>query len=328
MKKVLALVLALILMLGAVSFTAADEEKWVPEKAVTVIVPWAAGGSADIFWRLIAAYIEPYLGTAMVIDNQGGGSTIPGTQAIADAEPDGYTIGMNWNAAFLMRPILLPDDVTYKIDDFSFIIGTAIQDLVIAVRADSPFQTINELIEYAHANPGELIYTAGQTTGGQYLLGEWLKAETGSDIICLPCSGGAEAVTFLRGGQSDFSISQPSECKSAIEAGELRYLCSLGDVRPAQLQDIPCMTECMPELAGKVFVPYTMILMGPAGLDQKVIDTIHDAVKAVLEDPAFQAQAADMGIVLHYENGEEYYDELMTYKPLFDELVPKYMLGQ
>ena len=327
MKKLVALFLVLVLALGATS-AALAEEKWVPQKAVTVIVPWAAGGSADIFWRLIAAYIEPYLGTAMVIDNQGGGSTIPGTQAIADAEPDGYTVGMNWNAAFLIRPLVLPEDVTYTIEDFSYIIGTAIQDLVIVVRADSPFQTINELIAYALEHPGELIYTAGQTTGGQYLLGEWLKAETGADIINLPTSGGAEAITFLRGGQSDFAIGQPSESFSAVEAGELRYLCSLGDVRPAQLPDVPCLTESMPELAGKVFVPYTMILMGPAGLEQNVIDTIHDAVKAVLDDPAFQAQAKDMGIVLRYIDGASWLEETMSYMDLFKEIVPKYMLGQ
>jgi len=163
---------------------------------------------------------------------------------------------------------------------------------------------------------------------GQYLLGEWLKAETGADIINLPTSGGAEAMTFLRGGQSDFAIGQPSECAAAVEAGELRILCSLGDTRPAQLPDIPCLTEAMPELAGKVFVPYTMILMGPDGMPANAITKIHDAVKSVLEDEEFKAKAKEMGIVLRYIDGKAWLEETLGYMPLFQELVPKYMLGQ
>lgn len=326
MKKVLAILLALAMILSfAACGTKKEEQKAeevkdvYPSKSLTCIVPWAAGGSSDVSVRLIASVIPGYLGQGIVVDNQPGGSAIPGTQAMADAEPDGYHIGMNTNASFILRPLLT--EVTYKMDDFTFICGFANQRTVIAVPADSPFQTINDLIDYAKANPGKLKFAGSNVASGQHLVGAYLAKEIGSEFVHYPTSGGAESVTVLLGHNADFGIFQAGEGLSAYKGGQIRYLCLMDDTKSTTTPDVPLIGECIPELA-KCFVPYSSVLVCPKDVPADIVAKLREAMQGVCKDEAFLKLCSNNGIEVQYTDGDDWKAQQVALYSLFEELVP------
>ena len=140
-----------------------------PEKAIKMIIPYSAGGASDMGGRVIASCLPTYLpGATIVVENQAGGAAVPGTLAMATADPDGYTIGYNWYASYTLRPQIM--ETGYTMDDYKFICGITTQMNTLYVTADSPFQTFEDLISYMKEHPGELNYTCGAAGSFQQLI--------------------------------------------------------------------------------------------------------------------------------------------------------------
>jgi len=213
-----------------------------PQRPVKIIVPYAAGGGTDVFSRLLAAQIERELGQALIIENRAGGASVIGTQAVASAEPDGYTIGMV-DSAFVTNPGLLKDRLPYDTrKDFVPVSLLSRTQLVLCVHPSSPFKTAPELIAFAKANPGKLTFASAGVGTGIHLAGEQFRQVAGIEIVIVPYRGGAPALADFLAGKVDFTFGAVPTIREHILGGKARGL-GVTRGRAPQLPDIPSMEE-------------------------------------------------------------------------------------
>lgn len=267
--------------------------------------------------RLVASFIAKYLGQTMVVVNKPGGGAVPGTTEIGRAKPDGYTVGMNWYASYVLRPHIL--EVPYKINDYEFILGFLRQRNAIAVRADSPFKTLEDLIKYAKENPNKLTFSGCPTASWQHLAGMDFNQKAGIETLFVPNDGGRPSVVALMGGHLDYIVGQPAEFKGELDAKKIRVLAVLEKKRIPMLPDVPTAIE----LGYKVAHPHMAILVAPKGIPADRIKKIHDAYKAVLQDQEFLKIAAKSGLEVEYMSGAEVKEEIDELNALYKDLVPK-----
>lgn len=314
----LSLVLALSVLLTGCSpkaSTPAKEE--YPTKPLQNIVAWAAGGSSDLSQRAVANVFQKYFGQTMVIVNKAGGAAVPGTAEIAKSKPDGYTIGMNWYASFILRPYLL--DVPYKIDDFTYILGMVRQRNAIAVRADSPFKTLQDLVEYAKQNPNKLKFSGSPTASMQHLIGMDFNNTVGIQTQFVPYDGGRPSAIALLGGHIDYIVGQPTEFAAELRSGQIRCLAAIEQTRIPDFPDVPTAIE----LGYNIAHPHMMVIVGPKGMPADRVKKIHDAYKAALADPEFLKTCKDMGLEVEYKSGEDVKKEILELNAKYKELIPK-----
>lgn len=314
----LAVVLLLSVMLAGCSqqkAAAPPKDEAYPTKPLQNIVSWAAGGSSDMSQRMVASFIGKYFGQSMVIINKSGGAAVPGTVEISKSPKDGYTIGMNWYASFVLRPYLL--DVPYKMDDFTFILGMARQRNTIAVKADSPFKTLQDLVDYAKKNPKKLKFSGSPTASWQHLAGMDFNRKAGIETQFVPFDGGRPSAIALLGGHIDYIVGQPMEFAGELKEGSIRCLAALETTRIPDFPSVPTATE----LGFPVAHPHMMIIVGPAGMPPDRVKKIHDAYKAVLEDKDFLKIAKDMGLEIEYKSGEAIKKEMQELAPIYQKLV-------
>ena len=195
-----------------------------PQRAIKLIVPYAPGGGTDVFSRLLASQIERELGQTVVIDNRAGGASVIGTQAVATAQPDGYTIGMV-DSAFVTNPGLLKDKLPYDTrKDFVPVSLLSRTQLVLCVHPSSPFKTAKELVDHAKANPGKLTFASAGIGTGIHLAGEQFRQVAGIGIVIIPYRGGAPALSDFLYGKIDFTFGAVPTIKPHIEGGKARGL--------------------------------------------------------------------------------------------------------
>ncbi len=320
-KGSLVLALVMVLSSAAAAFAAPAKDNF-PNKPIVNIVSWAAGGTTDIGQRLVASILPKYLGQTMVIENQAGGAAVPGTTAIAKAKADGYTIGVNWNASFTLRPAILK--VPYKADDYVFIIGMLNQWNVLAVRADSPFKTLDDLIKYAKANPGKLNYSGGGGSASyQQMLAAVLAKQAKFEAEMVSYDGSRPAVIALLGGNLDFVVAEPGNMMGEIKSGQVRVLCNFENRRLEILPDVPSLKE----LGYDVYFPQSQIIIGPKGIPADRVKILHDAFKKTFEDPEFLRLAKNAGLEIQYKSGEEVKkdieDTIKKLTPILKEIFPQ-----
>jgi tripartite-type tricarboxylate transporter receptor subunit TctC len=213
-----------------------------PQRPVKIIVPYAAGGGTDVFSRLLAAQIERELGQTLIIENRAGGASVIGTQAVANAEPDGYTIGMV-DSAFVTNPGLLKDRLPYDTrKDFVPVSLLSRTQLVLCVHPSSPFKTAPDLIAFAKANPGKLTFASAGIGTGIHLAGEQFRQVAGIEIVIVPYRGGAPALADFLAGKVDFTFGAVPTIREHIVGGKARGL-GVTRGRAPQLPDIPSMEE-------------------------------------------------------------------------------------
>lgn len=313
------LVMSLSLILTGCSQQKAETPKneAYPTKPITNIVSWAAGGSSDMSQRMVLSFFGKYFGQGMVIVNKAGGAAVPGTVEISKSPKDGYTIGMNWYASFVLRPYLL--DVPYKMEDYTYILGMARQRNTIAVKADSPFKTLKDLVDYAKQNPKKLKFSGSPTASWQHLAGMDFNQKAGIETQFVPYDGGRPSAIALLGGHIDYIVGQPAEFSAELKDGSIRCLAALESTRIPDFPNVPTATE----LGYPVAHPHMMIIVGPAGIPADRVKKIHDAYKAVLADPEFLKLAKNMGLEIEYKSGEDVKKEMTALAPIYKELVSK-----
>jgi tripartite-type tricarboxylate transporter receptor subunit TctC len=276
-----------------------------PTKPIKLIVSWSAGGAPDVAARLLGSMVNKYLGQPFVIENQPGGAAVPGTAATADADPDGYTIGINWGASWTLRPFLL--DVPYTLDDFEMVIGLWPSDYILMVKSDSPFQTLDDLVAYAKEHPGELNWAGSNTASYMQLTGEYFLNQAGIECEFIPYEGSRPATVALLGDFVDFNVGEPASATAEYAAGDLRYLCAFTNERLEEFPDVPTAKE----LGYDVYLPHTQMICAPDGVPADRIQKLHDAIKATLEDEDFQKLATNAGLRIEYKPGDVVYQEIV-----------------
>jgi tripartite-type tricarboxylate transporter receptor subunit TctC len=275
-----------------------------PERPITLVVPWAAGGGTDATARIIAKIMEPELGVPVNVVNRTGGSGVVGHSAVATAAPDGYTIGlitfeigaMHWQGL---------TELSWK--DYTPIALMNEDPAGVIVRADSPYKTAKELLDAIKAAPKGKFKASGTAQGGSWhiALGGMLVAAglPADHVQWVPSTGAATALQDMVAGGVDFVTCSVPEAKALIDAGKVRALALMGKKRNATFPDVPTLEEA----TGIDFqLGAWRGLAGPKGLPKEVTEKLVPLAKKVYDSQEFQDFMASRGFAVVYAGPEEF----------------------
>ncbi|ETF01670.1 ABC transporter substrate-binding protein [Advenella kashmirensis W13003] len=273
-----------------------------PEGPVTWVVPYPAGGGTDVIARTVASSLEKKLGQTIVIENKPGGGTAIGASAISRAKPDGYMVGTADSGTLAFNPSLYKQ-LTYDPSKFTYIGGLARFPLVLAVPANSPYKTVNELIEAAKKTPGKLSASSAGAGSPHHLALERFKQLTKTDIVHVPYKGAAPALQDLIGGQVDLMFGDLGSSLPNIKAGKVRVLAVTVPERLPLLPDVPTMAQ---EGVGD-FVAYAWQgLVGPAGMPEDVVKKLDKDLKDTLESDEVRKKVEGLGVEIMPMSGPDF----------------------
>lgn len=291
MKRILGLAAGLAL-------AAAAQAQQFPSKPVTLIVPWPAGGSTDIYFRKLGEITARHLGQPLVVENRPGGSGMNGPATMArTARPDGYTISQLAISAFRVPHMQKVDWDPIK--DFTYIIGLAGYTFGVVVKSDSPFKTFNDLVAYARANPGKLSYATPGTGTSLHLAMEEIAAKAGVQFLHIPFKGYADGATALMGGHVMVQVDSTGWARH-VDAGTQRLLATLGDKRTRW--NAPTVKELGVDTVSNS--PFGLV--GPKGMPRETVKVLHDAFRKSLDDPEYLKVLAQLDQPGWYMSSEDY----------------------
>ncbi len=272
-----------------------------PSKPLKIVVPFGAGGVADLTARTVAAKLAESLGQAVVIDNKPGAGGVVAGDTVAKAEPDGHTLLLMSNGTAVSAGLFksLPFDTVRDFAPIS-ILGTF--DIAIITPADSKFKTLGELLAYARANPGKLNLGSINIGSTQNLAAELFKTTSGADMQIVPFNGTPAVITALRGGQIDAALEILGPVLPQINAKALRALAVTGDKRAAVLPDVPTAKES--GLPGFVASSWNA-LAAPAKTPKDVIARLNKEVAAVLNNPDIKKKLHDLNVEANPSSPEQ-----------------------
>ncbi|WP_233238241.1 tripartite tricarboxylate transporter substrate binding protein [Bordetella sp. LUAb4] len=270
---------ALLALAGASLLAGAPARADYPERPIRLIVPYVAGGAADITARVVAQKMSMDLGVALVVENKPGANGMIGTDMVVKAAPDGYTLLLDASGPLVVNPSLYKSTPYDPLKDLAPISQLTSYQYVLVVPAKSPIRGVDELVREAKAHPGQVTYGSAGIGSGGHLAGELLGVMTGTKLTHAPYKGNAQALTDVLGGQLTFTFDTVVTSVPHIRGGRLRGYAVSGPKRAGVLPDLPTMEE----LGYKDFnVTQFQGLLAPAGTDPRIIARLHDAaVKAV-----------------------------------------------
>jgi tripartite-type tricarboxylate transporter receptor subunit TctC len=263
-------------------FAAAACAQNFPERPVTLIVPWPAGGSTDVALRALAETTSRHLGQRMVVETRAGASGTIGPAWMArNGRPDGYVVSQIPITVFRL-PHMTKTDFD-PVTDFTWIIHLTGYTFGVVVRADSPLKTWQDLIAYARAHPGQLSYGTPGNGTSLHITMEEIAAREGVKFLHVPFKGNADATTALLGGHI-MASADATGWGELVDAGKLRMLVTWGAQRTKRWPYVPTLKELGYGIVS--ISPYG--IAGPKGMDPKVVKVLHDAFRKGMEEPAFQ----------------------------------------
>jgi len=283
------LVLLSLLTAGLHSVGTAAEPAW-PSKPIRMLIPLAAGGATDQAARTMAAELSKILGQQVVAENVTGASGAIALQRLANADPDGYTLGATANSLHTVAPHTssLPYDA---MRDFSLIGTYASFEYALVTAADSPFTSVADLLDRARQSPGLVTYGSSGVGTGNHLAGALLGQLAGVEFNAIPYRGGSPAMVDVLAGRTDFMFDVLGASVPLIKGGKSKALGTSGKERSRALPDVPTIAETVPDYeSGGWFA-----LIGPRGLPDEIIDKLNGALNQVLQTPDYRQRLADMG---------------------------------
>ena len=292
-----------VALAASAGLAAAQECDWKPERAVTYIVPWGAGGGTDANSRMLASHLEQRWGQPFNVVNRTGGNGVTGHSAIATAEPDGYTVGAATVEIATMHWVGLTDMTHEDITPIALI--DIVPASVLVKADDTRFETLQALLDHAEANPGELT-ASGTAQGGIWhlALAGMLNAEglAPDAIRWIPSQGAAPAMQELMAGGVDVATPALSEGKALIEQGELRALGYMHDQPMAALPDVPTTAEALD--SGWTLAAWITI-SGPDDLPEEIACAYAEAVEEIVESEEWAEFKASRGSEVVYMGPDE-----------------------
>lgn len=275
-----------------------------PERAIKLIVPFAAGGGTDLVARVIGGAMTNELHQTVIIENKPGGSTIIGTDALAKSAPDGYTLVMA-TFAHAVNPSL-KKKLPYNQDkDFAPVCLIGISPNVLVVSAASPYQSVKELLEAVKANPGKFSYASQGSGTSAHLAGELFASLTGAKLLHVPYKGAAPALTDLMGRQVDMMFATASAVGNLIEAGKLRALA----VTTTDRSTSPVLAK-VPTIAENGVPGYSAGswygVFAPAGTPEEIIAQLNAAITKGALSSSFKNQVESEGLVIKTGTPEDF----------------------
>jgi tripartite-type tricarboxylate transporter receptor subunit TctC len=261
-----------------------------PTRPVKIIVPVPPGGALDINARLIGQWLSDHMGQPFVIENRPGAGTNLGVEAVARAQPDGYTL------------LLIPQSVTTNATLYQHLSFDFIRDivpismisslpLVMLVNLDNPAKTVPEFIAWAKANPSKVNMASGGTGSASHIGGEFFKTMTGVDMLHVPYKGGAPATTDLMGGTIQVYFSPLPESIGVVKGGKVRAIAVTTAKRVASLPDVPTIGESIPGFE----ISTWQGIGAPKNTPTEIVAALNREINAGLADPTVKARILELG---------------------------------
>ena len=304
MKTTIAAI-ACALLLG----TGAEAQPY-PNRPITMVVPFAPGGIADITGRPLAASLAKILGQPVIVENKAGAGGAVGHVAVAKARPDGYTI-----MTALSSIVVIPEAEkvngrvsTYQMSDFSTIALVSADPTILLVPADSPWKTLKDLVDDAKARPGKISYSSSGVYGTIHTCFEMFAQTAGVKFLHVPYKGGGPSMAALLGREVDLTAQSPGVSNQHIKAGRVRVLGSWGATRTSAMPDVPTMKEQGFDVEFAIWAG----VFAPAGLPAEVRERLTGAVRQAVQDPDFQRVMATLNTPINFKEGREFDNFLTT----------------
>lgn len=270
-----------------------------PTKAITLVSPFDPGGQSDLTARFVAEMAREILGVPVVVENRPGGGGAVGLASVAQAAPDGYTIAQYTSSPLLVRPMVA--DVAYDpVQDFTHLGRMIVLHSPLAVRADSPFQTLQELIDWARANPGKLRWAAGASMGAAHLSTLVLFQSENLQTTFIPTSGGVETQTQLMSGQ--YEVASMTNFVEGVRDNTIRLLAESGPVSPAVAPDV----KTYQQLGYPLTLPVYLGFVAPAGLPEDIANKWYDVMDQIASSERFAQYVASQNASPYYMRGPEF----------------------
>jgi len=263
-----------------------------PSKPIRVINPWTPGGPADLVARPIMQKLSEALGQPIVIENRAGANGVIGSNLVAKAPPDGYTLLFSHVGPIAISPAIQADMPYDPVKDFAPITQFVSGPTVLVMRPDIPVKSVKELIDYAKKHPGDVTYGsvgAGSTT---HLAGEMLKMMSGAEFVHVPYKGAAPVINDLLGGQIAMAFINVSGALPHIEAGKLRPIAVSTLKRSASLPDLPTVAETLPGFEVNSWYGF----MAPARTPKEITNRLHVEIARILKVPEIASLLKQAGL--------------------------------
>lgn len=294
----------------------AEAKAWAPEKAVTMVVPYSAGGSTDVLARVVEKVWPKYVDQPLTVVNQPGASGWVGRDAVAKAKPDGYTLMMGYGSGEDLIAPQLRQATFDPINDFVAVSLLSNHALLYTVPADSPYKTMEEMM--ADAKNGEVTAALSGVGNLMDISVRSLAKAAGVEITGVPFAGGGPATTAMVGGQVSFGPGHPSELMPHVKGERLRVLAVASPEREALLPDVPTLKEL-----GIDFVNAGSLkgVAAPAGTPDEIVSYYEDVFKKIAEDPEFKKAMDDAFQPVKYLNSEDFGDMIKEYYDTYGKLI-------
>lgn len=277
MRFTAALAIAAAVMPSQAQDAAAD----YPAKAITIIVPFAAGGNTDVKTRLVAQQLATLLGKPVIVDNKPGASGNIGMELLTKAQPDGYTIGMGSFGPLAVNPWVYPK-LNFDPKSLVPIILLEKSPLVLSTPAAKPYRTVADVVAAAKAKPGSLNIANAGPGGAHHLSAELFESAAGIDMLAVPYKGGGPAANALMAGEVDLMFEQTGAALPSIQAGKIRPLAVTSAKRLPALPEVPSFTELgLPQVAVSNWMGY----VAPKGTPPAVVAKLHAAFAKAIAMP-------------------------------------------
>ena len=309
MMRILAALLALVSLPVAAQY---------PERPVTMLAGYPPGGLVDVVARLMAEGMKTKFPKGITVVNRPGAAGSVAVAEMARSNPDGYTIVMTPHSALVIAAQM--QNLAYKTpDDYDPFVNLVSYYPMIAVRTESEYRTIEDMVEDAKKNPGKLrVGSPGEGTSSHLNLEEFMR-HTGTKMIHVPFQGWGQSSPALLGGHIEAVVAQPGELRGAVDGKRMRVLVNFRPQRLPGFADVPTAKERGWDVANGVWY----LFAAPKGTPASVIKYLHDAAKAAIEDPKFAADMANRGIDVDYRTGSQFRADLWREYKLHTEILTR-----
>jgi tripartite-type tricarboxylate transporter receptor subunit TctC len=298
MRRVAPIGLSLVLVAASLCAVA---QSW-PARPVKIVVPFAAGGPADIYARAVGEKLQAALGQPFVVEDKPGGGSIVGTDFVAKSAPDGYTILMMSNT-HTVNESLIPEKPFQLMRDFVPVAPVNYSDLVMVVHPSVPANSLKEFIALAKAKPGQLNYASSGPGTPYHMAGELFKAMAGVNVVHVPYKGSSGARTDILGGQVQMMFDAITTMAPNVQAGKLKALGTSGKARSSVLPDVPTVSEAgVPGYDAVIWLGF----MAPAGTPRPIVEKLNAEIRRIVESPEMKAAWNKQGAAAMSMSPEEF----------------------
>lgn len=290
-----------------------------PNRPITVIVPYSPGGSTDTAARVVIPAIAERLGQPMAIENRPGSAGNIGVGQVADAEPDGYTLVMTVNPPVSLNKFVFSDLTYDPATDLAPISIIAQTLLVLAAHPDFPPNTVEELIEYARENPGQVRFGSSGIGSAHHIAGETINMEAEIDLVHVPYQGGGPTMQDLVGGHIETAFATLPSAIPHLEADALKLIALAETERYEEMPDLPTVAETVPGVGMTTWLG----ILAPAGTSEEIIDRIHAAAIDALQDETVLQGLENSGLVPVGSTPDEFAELIASDLANFEVLLPQ-----